>query len=201
MRLARAVLALSSILAVALAQEQNSSYCDVVNGGLAEFPWELMNFDLPQENASIPFMGTVGIVVTNLQIQGPQSVNCDMSLSLGKSYVNIQNFQIKVPNADWDWFKAKDSNPSHHKGTLTAEGAANAFIEVDLGTLAINQVTVKFTNFQLHIDADKSGWIYRMAQGYAIKHVQSGLQNAVNKYISATLGPCVANPSNCAARK
>jgi hypothetical protein len=199
MRLFGYLLLLSSILAGVLAQDQGFNFCDVINQELAEFPWEYMNFDLPQENASVPIEGKVGVLVTDLQIQGPQSVNCDMSLSLGKSYINIQNFQINVPNANWDWFKLKGG--SHHRGTLRAEGAASVYVEVDVTALAINQLTVKFTNFQLHINADKSGWIYRLVQGYAIKHVQSGLQKAVDKYISAALGQCVANPAKCSSSR
>jgi hypothetical protein len=175
------------------------SLCGLLNTGLADFPWDSMTFDLPQENASIPVEGKIGFVINNLHIQGPTSVTCDSDLGLSHSTLKVQNFDLKVTHAEWDWFKL--SGGSHHKGTLTADVPATLTADIDILGMKVNQLAVNFKGFKLHINANGGGFLLKIAYGYASSHAGPAVQKAVNKAITDAFGECVIDPVKCTAAK
>jgi hypothetical protein len=174
-------------------------YCQVLNSALSTIVWSDLHPDVPQLNISVPLIGKLGVVMTNLQIQGPSSFDGCTSTNSGSGYVvSFPKLSCKVTNADWDWFRIT-SDPEHHKGSAAADFSTALSFTVDPNTKQTSNINFNSQDFTIHVDGDHDQWLYSIAFSALGDKVKAEISKQISNALIQKINVCLPDPSTCSS--
>jgi hypothetical protein len=175
----------------------DTNYCKILDSALTSIDWSNLHPEIPQVNISVPLIGKIGLVMSNLQIQGPVSFSgCTVSNSGSGYLVSFPKLDCKVTNADWDWFMIHHES-DHHKGNATADFSADFTFTVDPNTNRMANVDFSSQDFTIHVDGDHEQWLYSLAFSALGDKVKNAISQEISYELISKINACLPNPSSC----